>query len=276
MKTARSMVAVVLLALVALVATGCGSDAGSGDGGAGATTTAAADGGQGEALEGEITVSAAASLTEAYTQIGADFETAHPGTTVTFTFDSSGTLSQQILDGAPVDAFASADEANMAKLTDQDLVDGEPQVFARNQLVIVTKPGNPAGIEGLADLPGAGVVALCAASAPCGRFAAQVLEGAGVALDESSVTRGQNAKATLTAVAEGDAAAGIVYVTDARAAGDAVAAVAVPEERNAVATYPIGVLAGSGHLDVARAFAEYVLGDEAQAVLKEHGFLPPS
>ena len=81
---------------------------------------------------------------------------------------------------------------------------------------------------------------------------------------------------TLTAVAEGDAAAGIVYVTDARAAGDAVAAVAIPEERNAVATYPIGVLAGSGHLDVARAFAEYVLGDEAQAVLKEHGFLPPS
>lgn len=258
--------AALVAAILITVVTGCASDA-PGD-------TAATSGTSG--LDGEITVSAAASLTEAYTQIGKDFEAAHPGTTVTFNFDSSGTLAQQILDGAPVDVYASADEANMAELTDADLVDGEPTVFARNQLAIVTKPGNPVGIAGLADLADAGVVALCADTVPCGGFAAQVLTDAGVSIPASRVTRGQNVKATLTAVTEGDAMAGIVYVTDAAAAGDAVATVDIPEEQNAIATYPIGALRAAAEPEVARAFARYVTSDDAQLVLQELGFLPPS
>lgn len=267
-KTLR-LLALVLAVLAALLV-GCGS---SSDG---ATTEGPSRSSDASELEGEITVSAAASLTEAYTQIGEDFEAAHPGTTVTFNFDSSGTLARQILDGAPVDVYASADEATMAELTDADLVDGEPTVFARNQLAIVTKPGNPLGIAGLADLADAGVIALCADTVPCGRFAAQVLADAGVTIRESRVTRGQNVKATLTAVSQGDAAAGIVYVTDAEAAGDAVATVAIPDDQNATATYPVGVLAAAAEPEVARAFARYLTSDEAQLVLKELGFLPPS
>lgn len=262
--TTLRMLALVLAALATFLI-GCGSES---DG-------ARADSSE---LDGEITVSAAASLTEAYTQIGKDFEAANPGTTVTFNFDSSGTLAQQVLDGAPVDVFASADEATMAKLIEADLIDGAPAVFARNQLAIVTKPGNPLGIGGLVDLAdaaGDGVIALCADTVPCGSFAARVLAGAGVTIPESSVTRGQNVRATLTAVAEGDAVAGIVYVTDAIAAGDAVATVAIPDDQNATAAYPVGVVVGSGEPEVARAFADFLQGRDAQLVLDELGFLPP-
>lgn len=247
--------ALLLAAVVLLGVPACGSDDAAGS--------------------GEITVAAAASLTDAFTEIGAAFEDAHPDATVTFTFDSSGTLAEQILGGAPVDVFASADEETMEELTAEDLVAGEPTTFARNQLAIVTRPGNPEGIETLADLADVGVVALCSEEAPCGRFAGEVLAGAGVEIPESRVTRGQNVKATLTAVAEGDAIAGIVYVSDAEAAGDAVEAVAIPDGQNAVATYPIGVLADADPAALAEAFTAYVAGDEGRAVLAEHGFLPP-
>ena len=266
----------LLVAAVALVALGCGDDGAEPSAGSPPsiiTTTTALDGGT--PVSGEITVSAAASLTEAFTEIGADFRAAHPDASVTFTFDSSGALANQIREGAPVDVFASADEANMAGLVDAGLMDGAPTVVARNRLVIVTKPGNPAGIRSLADLADVGVVSLCGEQAPCGRFAASVLEKTGVQIPESSVTRGQNVKATLTAVSEGDAVAGIVYATDAAAAGDAVETVAIPDDQNAVAVYPIGVLTAAGDVDVARAFVEYVVSEAGRLVLEEHGFLPP-
>lgn len=270
----RSLLA--LAAGTALLLAACGSNGGSegaaataASGAEGVTTTEAA-------LQGEITVSAAASLTEAFTEMGDAFEVDHPGTTITFTFDSSATLSQQILDGAPVDVFASADEKSMAKLTDADLVKGEPAVFAKNQLIIVTKPGNPEGIESLADLADAGVISLCGEDVPCGTFAAQALDEADVTIPESSVTRGQNAKATLTAVSEGDAVAGIVYLTDALAAGDAVDAVEIPAEDNVVATYPVAVLTDTQDAALASAFVDYVASDDGQAILQDRGFLPPT
>jgi molybdate transport system substrate-binding protein len=270
----RSLLAVA--AGTALLLAACGSSSGS----EGATTTAAS-GADGAAtteapLEGEITVSAAASLTEAFTEAGDAFEADHPGTTITFTFDSSGTLSRQILDGAPVDVFASADEENMAKLTDADLVEGDPTAFAENQLTIVTKPGNPEGIESLADLADAGVISLCGEDVPCGAFAAQALGQADVTIPERSVTRGQNAKATLTAVSEGDAVAGIVYVTDALAAGDAVDAVEIPAEDNVTATYPVAVLTDAQDAALARAFVAFISSDDGQAILQDRGFLPPT
>lgn len=273
----RSTVSLVaaLFAVLALFLGSCGSDS------AGTEVDPATRMDDGRAspaseLSGEITVSAAASLTEAFDRISADFEAANPGTTVTPTYDSSGTLSQQILDGAPVDVFASADEANMAKLTDEGLVNGEPTVFARNRLAIVTKPGNPEGIETVAELADVGVVSLCGEDVPCGRFAAQVLDRAGVAIDETSVTRGQNANATLTAVTEGDAVAGIVYVTDALGAADQVETVDIADAENAVAVYPAAVLADAANAEVARAFLAWLASDEGQAVLKELEFLPPT
>jgi molybdate transport system substrate-binding protein len=170
--------------------------------------------------------------------------------------------------------FASADGTNMTELTDAGEVDGEPETFARNELVIVTKPGNPTGIAGLEDLAGAGVVSLCGEDVPCGRYAQEALDEAGVSVPESNVTRGQNVAATLTAVTEGDAVAAVVYATDAISAGDAVERVDIAAEHQVFATYPIGALAGAGDADLARAFVDHVLGPEGQAVLEDHGFLP--
>ena len=271
-----------LLAVSTLFVTGCGGDdadqTGSSSTAAGGSSTTA--GGSpttsGSELEGTITVSAAASLREVFDQIGDGFSAANPGAEVTFNFDSSSTLSTQILEGAPADVYASADVANMTKLTDESLIAGDPEIFARNELVIITKPGNPQGIATLADLADAGVISLCGEDVPCGRYAKEALDNAGVTIPESSVTRGQNATAALAAVAEGDAVAGVVYVTDAASAGDTVEAVSIPSEVNVIATYPIGVLEASGDAEVAEAFMAYVLGDEGQAVLAENGFLPPA
>lgn len=276
-----------LLAVSAVLVAGCGGDgstdtsspaASAGDTSATAGGTAGGNDTTGTEpeLAGTITVSGATSLTGAFTEIADGFSEAHPDVEVTFNFDASSTLATQIIEGAPADVYASADEANMTKLTDEDLVAGEPEIFARNELVIVTKPGNPEGIETLADLAGVGVVSLCGEDVPCGKYAAAALANAGVAIDESNVTRGQNAGATLTAVAEGDAVAGIVYVTDAAAAGDSVEAVTIPADVNVLATYPIGVLAASGNAEVAAAFVAFVVGGEGQAVLAEHGFRPPA
>lgn len=115
---------------------------------------------------------------------------------MTFAFDSSSTLATQILEGAPDDVYASADEENMASLTGEGLVAGAPQVFARDELVIVTRPGNPLGIASLATWLMPGVMALCGAEVG-GRYAAQALTKAGVVVDESNVTRGDNVGATL-------------------------------------------------------------------------------
>lgn len=257
-----------LLALSVLLVAGC-EDGSSTD--TGKMPNASRSG-----LEGTITVSAAKSLTDAFTRIADDFSAANPNVEVKLNFDASSTLSTQIVEGSPVDVFASADDANMARLTKEGLIAGEPVVFARNVLVIVTKPGNPEGITTPADLADAGVISLCGENVPCGRYAGEVLEKADTTIDESNVTRGQNAATTLSAVSEGDATAGIVYLTDARAAGDTVEIVSIPTDVNVVATYPIGVLEESGNAEVAEAFMAYVLGAEGQAVLSDYGFLPPT
>jgi molybdate transport system substrate-binding protein len=265
---------VLAIAVLALVpATACGDP-----GGGGATGDGGASG-DGAGLSGELTVSAAASLGDAFTAIGDEFAGAHPGVSVRFNFDSSTALERQVREGAPVDVFAAADRDNMAAIEQDGLLAGEPEVFARTRMVIVTEPGNPRGIEALgdlADLGGAGVVSLCAPDAPCGRYADVVLGLAGASVPEDEVTRGQNATATLTAVSEGDAVAGIVYATDARRAGDAVDTVPVPDTQNVAVLYPIGVLADAATPDAARAFVDTVLGESGQRILASFGFEAPS
>ena len=138
---------------------------------------------------GTITVSAAASLTEAFTKIGKDFEKKYKGTTVTLNFGASSALVLQITQGAPADVFASADQANMDKAATAGKVTAPEPDFARNQLEIVVKKGNPEKIRTLADLADAGTISLCAVEVPCGKFAAQALQQAGVTIPESNITR---------------------------------------------------------------------------------------
>jgi molybdate transport system substrate-binding protein len=226
-------------------------------------------------VSGTITVSAAASLTEAFTQMGADFQRRNPGTTVTFNFGSSSTLAQQIQGGAPADVFASADGANMQKLVIGEQVTAEPTVFASNVLTIVVKPGNPKKVKSLADLAKLDVVSLCGETVPCGKYADQVLSGASVTLDSSNVTRGADVKATLAAVTTGDADAAIVYVTDAEAAGAAVDSVPIPSWQNAYAIYPIAPIAASSNRDLANAWIKYTVSTAGQRKLQSFGFLPP-
>jgi molybdate transport system substrate-binding protein len=209
-----------------------------------------------------LTVFAATSLTGAFTDIGRAFEQANPGTKVTFNFAASSALAEQMDSHQLPDVFASADTKHMRQRP--------AEVFAHNRLVIATKPGNPRHIKRLADLADAGIVSLCGPDAPCGAYAAQALSTAGVTLDESRVTRGPNAAATLSAVSDGDAVAAIVYVTDAKAAGGRVQSVAIPDEHNVVADYPIAVVRPS---QKARAFVAFVLGDDGQRILQRYGFV---
>jgi molybdate transport system substrate-binding protein len=267
-RTPRRILLLVVVTFCLIAVAACGSDSKSGS--STTSTTSASK------VSGKITVSAAASLTGAFTQIEKDFHTANPDASATFNFGSSSTLATQIQQGAPADTFASADQTNMTKLTDKNLVSGSPVVFAKNQLVIVTKPGNPKNVKTLADLANAGTIALCGADVPCGKYAAQALQNAGVTIPESSITRGVDVKATLAAVTTGDANAAIVYETDAKSAGSDVDTVEIPAEQNVIATYPIAVLTGTSDKETAQAFVDYVMSSAGQATLQSFGFLPPS
>jgi len=273
-RASRRVLVVVSLVLFALVATACGSSSKSSS--SSATTTPPTSGGGAAKVTGSITVSAAASLTQAFKKIGQQFEAANPGSTVKFNFDASSALVTQIQSGAPADVFASADQSNMTKLTSAGKIDGTPVVFAKNKLEIATKPDNPKNITGLSSLPTAGIIALCAKEVPCGKYAEAALTAAKVTIPESSITRGQNASATLGQVSQGDAVAAIVYVTDVKGAGSAVGGVTIPDDQNQIAVYPIGVLKSSSDSATAKAFADYVASPAGQSVLQSYGFLPPS
>ena len=256
---------------VALVITGLGLVGAAGSAQAKAKTTTTTS----PKVTGSITVSAAASLTEAFTKMGNDFQKRNPGTTVTFNFGSSGTLATQIQGGAPADVFASADGSNMQKLVTGGQVTAEPTVFASSLLTIVTKPGNPKNVKTLADLANLDVVSLCGETVPCGKYADQILTGAGVTIDPAKITRGADVKTTLAAVTTGDADAAIVYVTDAKSAGSSVTAVPIPTWQNAFAIYPIAPIAASTNQDLANAWITYTVSPAGQRTLRSFGFLPP-
>jgi molybdate transport system substrate-binding protein len=237
-----------------------------------ATSVSACGTGDGAASDTDgITVAAAASLRAPFQQLG-DVLEAEEAIVVTFSFDASSSLATQIVEGAPADVFAAAAVEDMDRVADEGLVVA-PQVFAANRLTLVTPAGNPGGITALEDLVDAGVVSLCDDAVPCGRYAQRALDAAGVTLPEDRVSRGQNATATLTAVAEGDAVAGIVYATDAIAAGEAVESVPIGDG-DVVASYHVAVVDRTGRADAARAFVDLVLSESGQAVLEDHGLVP--
>lgn len=221
-----------------------------------------------------LTVFAASSLTSTFTQIGKDFESAHSGVTVRFSFGGSSDLVAQLQQGAPADVFASADTANMDKATTADLVDGKPMNFAANTLEIAVPPGNPAGIASFADLARPGVkLVVCSPDVPCGAAAAAVAQDAEVKL--SPVSEEDAVTDVLTKVESGEADAGLVYVTDVLAAGEKVEGVPFPESKDEVNVYPIAALTDSADLSLAKEFLDEVTGAEGQQVLSDAGFAKP-
>lgn len=221
--------------------------------------------------EQELTVFAAASLTDTFTELAEEFEKDHPGVKVTISFGGSSDLVAQIEDGAPADVFASADTKNMDKLGDLATA---PQDFAANTLEIATPPGNPAEITGFQDLAKAGTkVVVCAAEVPCGNATAQMEEKTGV--DITPVSEEQSVSDVLAKVTSGDADAGLVYVTDVTAAGDTVTGVEFDESDQVVNTYPISALDGADDPDLAQGFVDLVLSEAGQKVLSDAGFGQP-
>ncbi|GAA1501410.1 molybdate ABC transporter substrate-binding protein [Dactylosporangium maewongense] len=226
------------------------------------------------AVTGDITVFAAASLTESFKTIGKDFETANPGTKVTFNFAGSSALATQINQGAPADVFASAAPANMKTVTDAGGGEGTATTFVKNQLVIAVPKGNPKAIKGLADLAKPGVkVALCAEQVPCGAAAKKALDAATVKL--TPVTLEQDVKAALSKVKLGEVDAALVYRTDAKTAAADVEGVEFPESAGAINDYPIIVLKKAKNPAGAQAFVAYVMSDKGKAVLTGAGFQAP-
>ncbi|MEP9381594.1 molybdate ABC transporter substrate-binding protein [Nocardioides sp. KR10-350] len=255
MKTPRTLFAAVAAALlVPLAACGSSDDSGGGD-------------------SQTLTVFAAASLTDTFTEIGKQFEAAHDGVTVKFSFGGSSDLVSQIQSGAPADVFASADTDNMDKLT-SDGTATDPQNFASNVLEIATPPGNPAGIKSFADLGKSGVkVVVCAAEVPCGSATQQMEQKTGVTI--KPVSEEQSVTDVLGKVESGEADAGVVYVTDVTSAGDKVTGVTFPESSQVVNTYPIATLKDASDSDLADEFVDYVVGSKGQKVLQDAGFGKP-
>jgi molybdate transport system substrate-binding protein len=231
-----------------------------------------------------LTVFAAASLTDAFTEIGAAFEAAHPDVTVTFNFAGSPALRTQIEEGAQANVFASANAKEMDRLVGGDLVEqAVPQIFLTNQLVVILPADNPAGVESLEDLAGPGLkLVLAAEEVPIGNYARQALElmngEFGVDFKDSVlanvVSNEDNVKQVVAKVQLGEADAGIVYMSDAVAAPE-LKQLEIPAEVNVIAKYPIAPLTESPNADLATEFINYVLSPEGQATLKKWGFLPP-
>jgi molybdate transport system substrate-binding protein len=251
-------------ALVVLLAVACGGSASQ------PSPSPSAD-----QVTGNLTVLAAASLTDAFNTIGGQLKAKHSGVDVKFSYAGSPTLVTQIQQGAPADVFASADQPNMQKVVDGGLNSGAPKVFARNKLQIVVQAGNPRQIQTVADLAKPGVkFDACAPGVPCGTYATNVFKKAGVTA--TPVSQEDNVKAVVTKVSLGEADAGIVYTTDVKSGGSKVQGVTIPDDQNVTATYPIVQLEAATNAKAAQGFIEFVTGSEGQKTLGGYGFLSPS
>ena len=250
---------------VAAIAAGCGSGSGASTSSSPASTP--------NPLNGPLTVFAAASLTEAFNDAKTSLQKEYPSVSITYSFAGSQQLVSQIENGAPADVIATADTKTMGALTSAGLVEAS-KVFAHNKLEIVVAPGNPKGVKGLADLARTDLtVVLEDPSVPAGNFARQALTRAGITVNPKSLEL--DVKSELQKVATGEADAGIVYVTDVTAAGTKVSGVAIPDDQNVIATYPIAVVKASTHLKAARAFVDETVSGDGHKALLARGFLGP-
>jgi molybdate transport system substrate-binding protein len=267
-------IAIATLVTLGVSAAACGSSSTS-------TTVATSSTGAGgqptstpDALAGSsLTVFAAASLTEAFNDAKTKLQAAHSGLGITYSFAGSQTLVTQIKNGAPADVIATADTTTMQTLVTAGLVT-TPKTFARNKLEIVVAPGNPKSITGLKDLSRSDLkVVIEDPSVPAGKYGRQALQAQGVTVNP--VSQPLDVKSELLAVEQGNADAGIVYVTDVTSAGAAVSGVQIPDSQNVVATYPIAVVIASKNSAAAQAFVDDAVSGTVQQSLVARGFLAP-
>jgi molybdate transport system substrate-binding protein len=261
-----------LLALAAAAAlSACGGSSPGAEAASGSSSAPAGDGG----LTGTLTVFAAASLTDVFQQLGDDLTGDHPDLDVRFNFAGSSALATQIVQGAPADVFASANQAQMTVVSDAGSADGDPTVFTENVLEIAVPAGNPGDVTGLADFADPDLtLAVCAAEVPCGVAAAQVFAAAGISAVPD--TEEEDVRAALTKVQLGEVDAALVYASDVRSAGADVEGIGFPEAEGAVNEYPVAVLTEAPNPDAAQAFVDLVLSDDGQAALEAAGFRPSS
>ncbi|MDR3707129.1 MAG: molybdate ABC transporter substrate-binding protein [Capsulimonadaceae bacterium] len=228
----------------------------------------------------DIRVFAAASLTEAFKAIGTAYERVDPFDHVDYSFGGSPTLRTQIQQGAQVDIFASADRPNMDVLTAAHLA-GSPVIFARNTLVVIA-PSSSTTVNRISDLAGNGVrVVLAGPKVPAGRYAEEILAKMtpGIASNFNKsvmanvVSREIDVKAVVAKVQLGEADAGIVFATDAIAAGSKVRTIPIPAKYNVTAEYPIAVLSSSTIPVIASKFIAFINSPAGQSILRAHGFL---
>ena len=246
-----------------------------------ATLIAAAGCGKSAPDKAELKVFAAASLREAFTEIGTAFEKSHPGVTVAFQFAGSQELRAQIEQGAAVDVFASADTKHMNALLETETM-GKAEIFARNEPVVVVPKDKASSVATFTDLSTVTKLVVGAPDVPIGRYTDKILVNVGQQMDpelskliqSKIVSRELNVRQVLAKVSLGEADAGIVYRTDAATAADKVAVVAIPENVNVIAEYPIAAAKAAPNAVLARGFVATVLSAEGQDVLKRHGFIP--
>ncbi len=226
-------------------------------------------------LGGTLTVFAAASLTDVFTELGDRLEEENPALEVRFSFAGSSALARQIVQGAPADLFASANPEQMAVVTDAGLAATDPEVFTENVLEIAVPAGNPGGVTGIQDFADPDLVlAVCAPTVPCGAAATEVFAAAGVTAVPD--TEEEDVRAALTKVQLGEVDAALVYASDVRSAGSDVEGIPFPEAEEAVNEYPLCVLEDAPNPAAARAFADLVLSDRGRQALADAGFRPSS
>ncbi len=249
------------------------------------TDNGATDGG-GTPLKGSITVFAAASLTESFTELGQAFKTANPGVDVKFNFAGSSALRTQLEQGAPADVFASANPDQMDAAVQSNVIEGEPQIFVHNSLVIITPKDNPAGIESPADLKKSGLkLVLADPQVPVGNYAREMLQnleqspdyGAGFsdAVLANLVSNEANVKDVVAKVELGEADAGVVYGTDVtQEVAPDLKVIQIPDQYNVIADYPIAATSDAKNPTVAKAFVDFVLSSDGQAIMQKYNFVP--